>query len=100
MAERIANNLQTFESDINDYNNHLQNLISHFSNLITHMNALNSMWEGESHDEFIQKFNIDRENTQIMIDDLKKILDELRFAHSQYSDCERNVASMIDQISI
>ena len=65
-----------------------------------HMNALNNMWEGEAHDEFLATFEEDRQKTIRMIEDFKKVLDELRFAHTSYTECENNVASMIEQMPI
>ena len=100
MAERMANNLETFNGDIGDYNTHYQNLVNHFSDMVDHMNALNNMWEGEAHNELLQTFETDRQKTHDMIDDFNKILEELRFAHTQYSDCERNVANMINQMPV
>ncbi len=100
MAERMANNLETFNGDISDYNNHLENLKAHFEDMVNHMNAMNNMWEGEAKDELLQTFETDRHKTNTMIDDFKSILRELRFAHTEYSDCETNVASMIDQMPI
>ncbi len=100
MAERMANNLETFNGDISDYNVYYQNLVQHFNDMVNHMNALNSMWEGEAHNEFLHTFDVDKQKTQNMISDFRKILEELRFAHAQYSDCERSVASMINQMPV
>ena len=96
----MANELERFAGDIGDYNNHYQNLINHFNDMVNHMNQLNNMWEGEAHDEFLQTFGVDREKTNRMIGDFGKILEELRFAHTEYTQCENNIAGMIDQMSV
>lgn len=100
MAERMANELERFSGDIGDYSNHFQNLITHFGEMVDHMNALNNMWEGEAHDEFLKTFSVDKEKTNKMIEDFGKILEELRFAHSEYTQCENSIAGMIDQMPV
>ncbi len=100
MAERMANDLERFNGDIGDYNNYFNNLVNHFQDMVDHMNALNSMWEGEAHNEFLQTFEVDKQQTQIMVDDFRVIMEELRYAHNQYTDCENNVANMINQMPI
>lgn len=100
MAERIANDLGTFEGDINDYSSNYQNLTSHFSDMVDHMNALNNMWEGEAHTEFLQTFEVDKNKTLQMIEDFKQIMEELKYAHRQYSECENSVAGLIDQMPV
>ena len=100
MDERMTNDLITFQNDINDYNYYCTNLEQHFQDMVDHMNALNGMWEGEAHDTFLQTFESDKQKTLSMIEDLKRILAELRFAHTQYSDCENTVSAMIEQIPV
>ncbi|MCR5556412.1 MAG: hypothetical protein K6F75_02495 [Butyrivibrio sp.] len=100
MAETIANNLEAFDGDIRDYNSHYKKLINHFDDLVNHMNALNSMWEGEAHDEFLRTFETDKDKTKNMIEDFGKVMEELRFAHREYSNCERDVANMINQMPV
>ena len=96
--ERIANNLPTFEGDITNYDGAYQSLIGHFTDLVTHMTELNAMWEGEAHEEFLQTFHIDEEKVNQMNDDFKEVLEELRFAHREYTTNENNVASIIDEL--
>ena len=100
MAMRMANELERFDGDIGEYNNYYNNLVNHFNDMVNHMNALNAMWEGEAHDEFLATFEADRQKTQAIIDDFKKIMEELRFAHTEYSNCENSVSGMIDQMPI
>ncbi len=68
--------------------------------MVDHMNALNNMWEGEAHDQFLQTFSVDREKTFQMIDDFGKILEELRFAHTEYTLCENSISNMIDSMPV
>ncbi len=100
MAERIANELGRFEGDINDYDAYYRNLKEHFGEMVDHMNALNNMWEGEAHNEFLSTFEVDKGKTLQVIEDFKKVLDELRFAHKEYTECERTVARYIDQMPV
>lgn len=100
MAERMANDLGRFDGDIGDYNKFYQSLIGHFGEMVDHMNALNNMWEGEAHDQFLQTFSVDREKTFQMIDDFGKILEELRFANTEYTLCENSISNMIDSMPV
>lgn len=97
---RMANELERFDGDIGEYNLFYNNLVNHFNDMVNHMNALNGMWDGEAHDQFLATFEEDRQKVQAMIDDFKTIMEELRFAHTEYSNCENSVASMIDQMPI
>ncbi|SFB82452.1 WXG100 family type VII secretion target [Butyrivibrio sp. YAB3001] len=100
MAERMANNLESFNGDIDEYRVHLQQLTDHFNEMITHMSELNSMWEGEAHNDFLSTFEVDKSKTFAMLDDFKKVLSELEFAHTEYSQCENNISNMIEEMSV
>lgn len=94
----IANNLPSFNTDIDSYNTAFQSLLGHFNDLVTHMQELNGMWEGEAHEEFLQTFSIDQAKVDDMNEDFNQVLEELRYADKEYETCEGKVAGLIDQL--
>ena len=96
----IANDLSRFNQDISDYHISEQELNRNFEQLITHMRELNSMWEGEAHEQLMQTFSVDQNQAQAMVDHIREVYNELIFAHSEYSNCESTVAGIIDSIPV
>lgn len=94
----IANNLPAFDTDIQDFGAQLLELRRHFEETVQHMNDLNSMWEGEAHNEFMNTFEIDRGKTEEAMNMLQRILEDLRYAHAEYTTCENTVSGIIDSI--
>ena len=86
--ELIANDLPRFEQDISDYNSAKLNLDKNYEMLVAHMNELNNMWEGEAHNQFLETFQADSVRVAEMLDVLKEIHSQLRFAHTEYTGCE------------
>lgn len=100
MNHEIANNLSTFKNNIEDYDRGYRDLVRDFEAVTSHMKALNSMWTGEAHDALMQRFERDRGITKDMIDYMKQILDDLRFANTEYTKCENTVAGIVDSIKV
>lgn len=94
----IANNLPQFDGDIQDYNAGYNGLTQAFDQMVLHMNDLNSMWEGEAHEQFKQTFNVDQQKTKQMLDDVLRVYNELKFAHSEYTTCEHNVSALVNDL--
>lgn len=98
--EIIANDLNRFDEDIEDFKGFFKELNSNYEMLVTHMNDLNRMWEGEAHNQFLETFSVDSNKVMDMLKLLEEISNDLVFAHSEYSSCEEIVASIIDSISV
>ena len=98
--DTIANDLPKFDQDINDFHGSQQDMVNHYEMLVTHMNELSKMWEGEAHNQLMETFDVDSKRTLELIEMLKEIHDELRFAHSEYTNCENTVASYIDNMMV
>ncbi|MDC7292482.1 MULTISPECIES: hypothetical protein [unclassified Butyrivibrio] len=94
----IANNLPQFDGDIQDYNSGYTQLSQAFDQMVIHMNELNTMWEGEAHEELKNTFSNDQQKTQTMLDDVLRVYNELKFAHSEYTSCEQKVSGIINDL--
>jgi uncharacterized protein YukE len=94
----IANNLPQFDGDIQDYAAEQNGLNSAFDQMVAHMNELNSMWEGEAHEQLKQTFTTDQQKVNQMLQDVLRVYKELKFAHSEYTTCESNVAGIINDL--
>lgn len=100
MNNEIANNLTGFKGNIEDYERGYQQLVRDFEAVMTHMRALNGMWTGEAHDALMQRFERDRNTTQEMIDYMRQLLDDLKYANTEYIKCENAVAGIIGSIRV
>lgn len=94
----IANNLPQFDGDIQDYDAGNKGLAQSFDQMVIHMDELNNMWEGEAHEQFKTTFNEDKLKTQQMLSDVLRVYNELKFAHSEYTNCENNVAGIVNDL--
>ena len=96
----IANDLPRFQQDISDYDAAFQSLQDGSDQLTAHMNDLSRMWEGEAHDQLMETFSADQrrvDELRLMLNDL---LSDLRFAHTEYTSCENDVAGIIESIQV
>lgn len=100
MNNEIANNLSSFKGNIEDYDRGYRQLVRDFEAVVTHMRTLNGMWTGEAHDALMQRFERDRNTTQEMIDYMRQLLDDLKYANTEYIKCENTVAGIVDSIRI
>ncbi|MCR4891177.1 MAG: hypothetical protein K5989_03195 [Lachnospiraceae bacterium] len=100
MHEEIANNLTTFKGHIEEFEKGYRSLVNDFDALVQNMHQLNSMWVGDSHDALMQRFEEDRVTVQGMADYIRDILNDLKYADSEYVKCENEVANIIDSIRV
>lgn len=100
MGKEIANNLPVFNNSISDYDRAYQALVRDFSEVVSQITALNAMWTGQAHDALMERFRVDQNDTQAMLDYLRELLDDLRYAHQEYTRCENAVAGIIDAIRV
>lgn len=98
--ERIANVLPTFEGDIGEYKSFYEKVVNDFQEMVAHMDELHTMWEGEAHEEFQQTFKIDQAKVEQMIDDFKKVLEELGYAHAAYQKNENQIDQLIADLDV
>ena len=96
----IANNLPKFENDIQSYENVCKNLQTHYACVVKNMIDLNAMWRGESYEALIKTFNEDMKAAQGVMDFLEEMKGKLYTADNEYSDCEKRVRRLINDINI
>lgn len=94
----IANNLPQFDGDISEYESFRTGLQNSFNELVANIEQLNTMWEGEAHEQFKATFTTDRQKSEKMLEDVLRVENELKFAHSEYTTCENNVANIIAEL--
>ncbi len=98
--EIIANDLPLFDRDIQDYQEARELLISGTEALFTDMEQLGTMWQGEAHDQLMATFSVDRKRTEEMLEQLNRLLEDLKFALAEYTKCENSVAGIIEEIEV
>lgn len=64
------------------------------------MATLNSMWEGDAHEAFLQRVNEDIQFLNEGCEGIQKIIDYEGSAVTEYNKCEQQVADLISQIRI
>ncbi|MBE5912016.1 WXG100 family type VII secretion target [Pseudobutyrivibrio sp.] len=96
----IANDLGRFDPDIENFKGDEKGLNKNFESLVEHVTTLNTMWDGAAYNTFINRFNRDKEEAQNLINQLENVYNNLRFAYTEYSDCENSVASVIDEMNV
>ena len=96
----IANNLSSFKNHIEDFEKGYRDLVNDFESFVNHITALNGMWTGEAHDAFMNRFDQDKAEVENMLDYIKEIHAALKYADTEYSRCEREVAGFINEINV
>lgn len=98
--QQIANDMPRFQNQIQEFAGALNGLTAEFEEMSARMNALNSMWMGEAHDEFLRTFSADTKKVQDMLEYMRTLLSNLNYAESEYTNCEQTVGNMIEQINV
>ena len=94
----IANHLPRFDGDINNYEAGYKKMESDYNSMLLHVKELDAMWTGEAKDELTAKFDVDKKKADLMFQDLLQTYKELKFAHQEYSACEKKVEGIIGQL--
>ncbi|MCR5795636.1 MAG: WXG100 family type VII secretion target [Solobacterium sp.] len=98
MAQRIANNLNTFKNDINSLNTMIGNLESINTQVYNDVAALNAMWSGQAHSALVLQFVKDEQFVKDTLNWLKNFREELENAEHQYKTAENNIAELIRKL--
>lgn len=96
----IANDLGRFSTDIEKYISAVSDLGLNLQKVYDGIAALNTMWVGTAHDEFIKQFNADHEDMKELLDSLNKFRENLQYANEEYNRCENKVAELIASIKL
>lgn len=96
----IANNLSTFDSDIDLFFSTCANLRRAYESLGTGMSGMQSMWTGEAHDVLQARFNTDYARLEEVVQFMEQTGQALREASNTYHSCESNIATVIESLAI
>lgn len=100
MADKIKINTNRLGTDAENIKRYMDNLAGEVQNMRNSVNALRSMWEGQSCDAFYQAFSDDMRAMEAVIKNLKRIWTYDTNAKKEYENCERKVSAMIADIRI
>ena len=99
-AAEIANELERFQSDISTFEEALKVIESNYKNMFSEIKALDAMWTGQAHDAFAVQFGQDAENMEEVLNYVKELLQDLQFAHKEYTSCERSVNDIVNSMRV
>ena len=78
----------------------LDNARKQLEEMHTEIDAMNGMWKGAAHDEFVRQFASDYETTNEFLNIVDSIIGCMQESGKQYDACESKVHGIIDTIRI
>lgn len=101
MSREFANNLSSFGDEIEDFRRAFQELKKQLEEMKTKMRSLkDGVYEGESSEQLMSRFEWDVKMAEEMIDYQDKLLGCLGYAKDEYEKCENKVTGIIDAIKV
>jgi len=98
MADKIANDLYHFNRDIASFSDALTRLREQKKQLEEDLQALHGMWQGDAHSAFVSRAAADLNEVDDLIRGFEELQKNLTDARDEYTDCEKDISSMIDFI--
>lgn len=96
----IAVDTNTLQNDIKDMQDALGKVKEKSERMFDGIDALGSMWEGDSHDAFIRQESADRQKMQELWEVIERLIECMQYADKEYMSCENTVHSIIKTIQI
>lgn len=96
----IAVDTNTLQNDIRDMQDALGKVKEKSERMFDGLDALGSMWEGDSHDAFIRQERADRQKMQELWEVIARLIECMQYADKEYISCENTVHSIIKTIQI
>ncbi len=100
MEDKIRIDTGRLGMDAESVDQCIQNIQTEMENMKLGVAEMNQMWEGPSKEEFNRTFLTDMEAVSVMIRNLQMVYTYETTAVTEYVTCERDVASMIEEIRI
>ena len=97
-SQEIANELERFKADIDTYDQSFQVIRNTYKEMFDQIKALDAMWTGTAHDAFMVQFGNDAERMEEIIKFAGEFLDDLRYAHNEYTRCESSVNDIVNSL--
>lgn len=98
--KEIAVNISSLNGDIEELERTLNSLKKSTSDAYARIQELNGMWTGQANAAFNSQFVTDYASMQVICDNIKSLLDCMRYAKGEYTSCENSVSSIISAIKI
>lgn len=100
MADKLRITTEQLTRDIAELNSNINTIYSAIEKIRTEGAVLNSMWDGPSHDVFIQQFEANLVAAEDLIKELKTYSAALETAKGQYDTCVNRVDGFINSIRL
>lgn len=98
--KEIAVNISSLKGDIEELERTLNNLERSTNDAYARIQELNGMWTGQANAAFSQQFVNDYTSMQEICENIKSVLDCMRYAQNEYTSCENSVSGIISAINI
>lgn len=95
MAQKIKMNTEKLKKDCNQFEQGILELEKCLQEMEEGVNALNSIWEGPSHDSFMTKYRKDCQQMEELNKGLRKYLEAMEKAQREYAICESRVEELV-----
>ncbi len=100
MADLIRVNTSRIGADAESLGRYTQSLRENLAKLFDGIQSLNSMWEGDAHNEFVRSAADDKERMDNLIQKMDEIKLKFDEAKQEYEKCESTVANEVASIQI
>lgn len=100
MADKIEVNISSLAGCLSELSSLESQAKSNFSDMTESIHALNATWEGPAHTAFLAQYESDRAQMEETLGSMDKFLSAVEFAKTEYTNCERNVGSVVDSIQV
>jgi WXG100 family type VII secretion target len=97
---KIKVDTECLAATLNAVEGELADIRQNQSDLFQAMEALDSTWEGASHDAFVTQYTLDDQKMTTLCATIQTLTEHLRYAHDNYENCEQNVLQRIAAIDI
>ena len=100
MADKIRVNTSSLNRTRENVANQIKNIRTQITAMRNDVQAMNSMWEGESHTAFNTAFQADISRLENLCKSLDGIVNYENNAVAEYNRCENNVRQMVENIRV
>lgn len=100
MADLIRVSTSRIGSDAESLGRYAQLLRENLTKLFDGIQSLNSMWEGDAHNEFVRSAADDKERMENLIQKIEEIKIKFDEAKQEYEKCESTVANEVASIQV
>ncbi len=100
MADRIRVSTTQIGSAASEIGQIASSMKSNIDSMFDGINGLNTMWEGDAHDTFVNSAQTDRDRLMEVVEEINTIMQKLEEAQREYESCERTVAGEVQSIQV